>query len=247
MTEIWHFDIAGLSIPLHEVQAVLAELQAVYDLFHRRGQAFKADGRNPHLCRAGCSHCCQSGAIFAVTLAEAVPWSRAIEALPADQRQRARQEAASLVERQHQAFAEVPGPADVPGRRDEALFSARVSKLNATGPACPLLVDDLCAVYADRPFLCRAYGFPVDAYSVEGGGATVFRSLCVLYDGMELSDYVRAKDLKAQLVGLSRRLGGGRDWGRFTAPEAILARVEPASSANGAPQQSAHGGGMTVG
>lgn len=247
MTEMLRFDIAGLSIPLYETQAVLTELQAVYDLFHRRSQAFKADGRNPHLCRARCSHCCRSGAIFAVTLAEAVPWSRAIQAMPADQRPRARREAAALLERQHRVFAQIPGPADVPGRRDEALFSARVSKLNATAPACPLLVDDLCAVYADRPLLCRAYGFPVDAYAVEGGGALVFRSLCVLYEGMELSDYVRAKDLKARLVDLSRRLGGGRDWGRFTAPEAILARLEPAASANGTPQQSAHGGGMTVG
>jgi Fe-S-cluster containining protein len=94
-----------------------------------------------------------------------------------------------------------------------------------TSPACPLLVDDLCSVYHDRPLLCRAYGFPVDAYAVQSDSTIVFRSLCVLYEGMQLFDYIRAKDLKGRLIELSRRLGGGRDWGRFTSPEAILSRV----------------------
>lgn len=233
MNETWHIDIAGLSIRMHDVRAILAELRAVYHLFRERGDAFKADGRNPHLCRAGCSHCCKSGAVFAVTLAEAVQWSLAIEAMPAAPRRSSRRQATGLLEQQRQVFAEVGGPMDVPGERDEALFSARVSKLNATGPTCPLLVDDLCSVYEDRPMLCRAYGFPVDAYSVQGGNSIVFRSLCVLYEGMQLTDYVRAKDLKGRLAELSHRLGGGRDWGRFTSPEAILSHVEEPPSARG--------------
>jgi len=64
----------------------------------------------------------------------------------------------------------------------------------------------------------------------------MFRSLCVLYEGMQLADYVRAKDLRERLAELSRCLGGGRDWGRFTSPEAILAHVEPATSGTGTPQ-----------
>ena len=230
MDEIWRFDIAGLSVQLHDMHAILAEVRAVYHEFRERGDAFKAGGRNPHLCRAGCSHCCKSGALFAVTLAEAVQWSLAIEALPAALRGPSRRDATGLLKRQRQVFAQVDGPPDVPGERDEALFSARVSRLNATGPACPLLVDDLCSVYEDRPMLCRAYGFPVDAYSVQGGGTIVFRSLCVLYEGVQFADYVRAKDLKGRLAELSRRLGGERDWGRFTSPEAILSHVEQVPS-----------------
>ena len=226
MNETRRIDIAGLSIHLHDVYAILTELRAVYRLFHERGDAFKAAGGNPHLCRAGCSHCCKSGAVFAVTLAEAVLWSLAVEGLPTAQRQRSRRDATGLLERQRRVFAEVDGPVDVPGERDEVLFSSRISSLNASGPACPLLVDDLCSVYEDRPLLCRAYGFPVDAYAVHGGGTIAFRSLCVLYEGMQLTDYVRAKDLKGRLAELSRRLGGGRDWGRFTSPEAILSHVE---------------------
>jgi hypothetical protein len=78
--------------------------------------------------------------------------------------------------------------------------------------------------------LCRAYGFPVDTYAVQGGGAMVFRSLCHLYEGMSLADYLRAGDLREKLADLSRRLGGGRNWGRFTSVEAILSRVERAKS-----------------
>ncbi len=243
MNETQRIDIAGLSIRLHDVHAILTELRAVYEAFQERGDAFKADDRNPHLCRAGCSHCCKSGAVFAVTLAEAVLWSLAVEALPAALRQGSRSCASGLLEQQRQVFAEVEGPTDVPGERDEALFSARVSRLNAAGPACPLLVDDLCSVYDDRPMLCRAYGFPVDAYSVQGSNSIVFRSLCVLYEGMQLTDYVRAKDLKGRLADLSCRLGGGRDWGRFTSPEAILSHVEEPPSTRGSHRPWAPTGG----
>ncbi len=221
-----HMNIAGLSIALHDVRATLDELQSVYDQFQQRTDAFKADGCNPHLCRAGCSHCCKQGAVFAVTLVEAVQWSMAVGALPDEQREHARADAASLLEQQHKTFEDVEGSPDVPGRRDEALFSSRITRLNASGPACPLLFDDLCSVYEDRPLLCRAYGFPVDAYAVKRNDTIVFRSLCVLYEGMELSDYVRAEDVKREMTELSQRLAGGHDWGRFTSPEAILSQLE---------------------
>ena len=222
--------IAGLLIPLRETFEVLAELDAVYASFAERATAYAASGQNPHLCRAGCSHCCKSGAVFAVTLVEAFRWALAVDALPLAGRQQAHLEASKLLERQHAVFAEVEGPADLPGERDEMLFSARLSRLNTTHPACPLLVDDLCSVYESRPLLCRAYGFPVDAYAVESHDAIVFRSLCVLYEGLQLTDYLRAKDVKSRLTDLSRRLAGGTHWGRFTSPEAILASIEPTTA-----------------
>lgn len=225
MNQSGRIDIAGLSIGLHDVHAVLAELRTVYDQFGQRSEAFKGDERNPHLCHAGCSHCCKRGAIFVVTLAEAVEWSLAIETLPAGARSTCRRTAASLLQQQNTVFGDGESPADVPGQRDEAIFSSRISKLNASGPSCPLLIDELCSVYEGRPMLCRAYGFPVDAYAVESNRTIVFRSLCVLYEGMQLTDYLRAKDLKEQLATLSRRLAGGRDWGRFTSLEAILSRI----------------------
>jgi Fe-S-cluster containining protein len=143
-----------------------------------------------------------------------------------DSRDVSRRAAESLKTLQRKEFPRVDGLPDKPGARDEAQFSARVTRVSRTGPACPLLEGDLCGVYADRPLLCRAYGFPVDAYAVRSEATIVFRSLCHLYEGMETADYVRAEDLKRRVREVSRRLGGGRDWGRFTSAEAILARVD---------------------
>ncbi len=219
--------IAGLEIPLHDAPAAAAELESIYVEFQARCDAFRTDRRNPHLCAAGCSHCCRRGAVFAVTLAEAVCWAQAVHALPPTIRDSARAHAAKLLRLQYAVFSLVPGPPDEPGRRDEALFSARLTRLNAEGPACPLLSNDLCTVYAGRPLLCRAYGYPVDAFAVQSDSAIVFRSLCRLYEGMTLRDYIRAADLKARLQLVSSRLAGGKDWSRFTSPEVVLARVLP--------------------
>ena len=87
----------------------------------------------------------------------------------------------------------------------------------------------------------------MDAYSVQASGTIVFRSLCVLYEGMQLADYVRAEDLKGRLAELSCRLAGGRDWGRFTSPEAILSRVEQVSAGTRTPQFMGPDGWMTNG
>ena len=217
--------IAGLDIELSDVAAVLRELRETYGEFARRCEAFKTDARNPHLCRAGCSHCCKSGAVFAVTLAEAVELGTAMGELPEERRSSYVGAAERLIGEQKRVFSAIAGDADVPGRRDESIFSRRVSRLNEVKPACPLLDGDLCSVYEGRPLLCRAYGFPVDAYAVKTDEAIVFRSLCVLYEGMQLRGYVRAEELKERMAALSRRIGGGRAWGRFTSIEAILARI----------------------
>lgn len=218
------FNIAGLAIELVEPALVLDELQALYRDFDQRTDTFKADERNPHLCAAGCSHCCKRGAVFAVTLAEAVLWSQAICTLPRVTRQQALKSASALLIEQQRIFATVEDGLDVPGQRSEPVFSARISALNAAlGPTCPLLMNDLCSVYEGRPLLCRAYGFPVDAYAVKGDSTIVFRSLCVLYENEGLVDFVRAEDLRAQLMQLSKRLAGGREVGRFTSVEVVLA------------------------
>jgi len=218
------FHIADLCISLDDVSDVLSDLRALYREFDRRTDAFKSGARNPHLCAAGCSHCCKQGAVFAVTLAEAVLWAQAIQSLPTETRESSKRAARRLLGEQRRIFATVEGQIDQPGAREEPLFSARISALNAAlGPTCPLLVDDLCSVYDDRPMLCRAYGFPVDAYAVKAKGAMVFRSLCVLYEKERLVDYVRAEDLKRRLIDLSQRLAGGIDLGRFTSTEVVLA------------------------
>ena len=218
--------IAGLTVELHESAAVLAELENVYRELALRQSAYRRDPANPHLCFEGCSACCRSGAFFAVSLVEALRWALAVQELPAPLQASVRDGSQRLLELQRETFAAASDSPDVPGRRDETDFTGRVARAAARGAACPLLEDDRCSVYDGRPFLCRAYGFPVDAYAVEGESAIVFRSLCHLYAGKTLQDYVAARDIHAQLSELSRRLAGGRDLGRFTSSEAILAEID---------------------
>jgi Fe-S-cluster containining protein len=234
MSQRWTLDIAGCSCTLTDPEAILGELRRVFDAFHGRAEAYRADPRNPHLCRAGCSHCCETGAFFAVTLAEALLLALTVEAFAVDHRQQVLRSAHTLWRLQQELFAQVNGPPDVPGRRDEEFFSKRIGQVSRTGARCPLLHQHLCSVYDSRPFLCRAYGFPTDAYAVETDEVIVVRSLCHLYDGLDLQEVIPGKDLKQQLTDLSNRLGDGRHWGRFTSIEAILSKVHrPSPSPSG--------------
>jgi Fe-S-cluster containining protein len=225
MAPHWTLDIAGCSCRLTEPESMLGELQRVFAAFHRRAEAYRQKPQNPHLCRAGCSHCCERGAFFAVSLAEALLLALGVEALPAAQRQQVQHAAHSLLRLQHELFTQIDGPPDAPGRRDEEWFSKRISRVSRTGASCPLLHRHLCSVYDHRPLLCRAYGFPTDAYAVETAEVIVVRSLCHLYDGLDLHEAIPGKDLKQAVADVSYRLGGGRDWGRFTSIEAMLAKV----------------------
>jgi Fe-S-cluster containining protein len=225
MNQPWTLEIAGCSCTLTEPETILGELRRVFDAFQRRAETYHADPHNPHLCRAGCSHCCERGAFFAVTLVEAFMLALAVEALPVHHRPHVLRSAQTLSRLQQEVFARVNGPLDVPGQRDEEFFSKRIGQVSRTGARCPLLHEHLCSVYDSRPFLCRAYGFPTDAYAVETDEVIVVRSLCHLYDGLTLQEVIPGKDLKQHLADLSMRLGGGRCWGRFTSIEAILSRV----------------------
>ncbi|MGH8070965.1 MAG: YkgJ family cysteine cluster protein [Candidatus Entotheonellia bacterium] len=234
MSQQWTLDIAGCSCCLTDPETILGELPRVFEAFQHRAEAYRRNPRNPHLCRAGCSHCCERGAFFAVTLAEALMLALAVEALSVDHRQQVLRSAQTLLRLQHEVFAQVNGPLDRPGHRDEEFFSRRIGQVSRTGASCPLLHQHLCSVYDSRPFLCRAYGFPTDAYAVETDQVIVVRSLCYLYDGLDLQEVIPGNDLKQQLADLSDRLGGGQRWGRFTSIEAILSRVQrPSPSPTG--------------
>jgi len=93
-------------------------------------------------CRAGCSGCCHHHlSIFEV---EAAAVREAVRALPAETRERLRQQACEVRERE---------------AREEPV-------------ACPLLVDERCAVYEARPVICRTQGLPL-LIKIDGGDQEV--------------------------------------------------------------------------
>jgi len=83
------------------------------------------------VCRAGCSGCCQHH--LSVFPVEAAHIKAAIATLPDELRARIEQQAHAVNEREAQ------------GRP----------------VACPLLVDERCAIYEARPLICRTQGLPL--------------------------------------------------------------------------------------
>src|SRR6185436_15215063 len=91
------------------------------------------------VCRAGCSGCCHHH--LSVFEVEAAAVREAVAALPRETRERIGQQA------------------------------REVRELEARGEpvACPLLVDDHCAIYSSRPLICRTQGLPLLIETDDGG------------------------------------------------------------------------------
>ncbi|MEP7273746.1 MAG: YkgJ family cysteine cluster protein, partial [Acidobacteriota bacterium] len=82
-------------------------------------------------CRAGCSSCCHHH--LSVFEVEAKAVSAAINALPL--------EVQTAVEEQAAAVLELEG--------------------QGSPVSCPLLIDDRCSIYENRPIICRTQGLPI--------------------------------------------------------------------------------------
>ncbi|HWQ36114.1 MAG TPA: YkgJ family cysteine cluster protein [Blastocatellia bacterium] len=89
-------------------------------------------------CRAGCSACCHHH--LSVFPVEAAQIKEAIASLPAETQQTLKRQAAAVRERE---------------ARNEPV-------------ACPLLVNDRCAIYAARPVICRTQGLPLLYEAADG-------------------------------------------------------------------------------
>lgn len=93
-------------------------------------------------CGAGCSGCCHHH--LSVFAVEAAVLTEAIQALPPTIQERIRQQAMDIKAQE---------------ARDERV-------------ACPLLVDNLCSVYASRPLICRTQGLPL-LYEADDGAQEI--------------------------------------------------------------------------
>ncbi|MBI1765733.1 MAG: YkgJ family cysteine cluster protein [Acidobacteria bacterium] len=93
-------------------------------------------------CRAGCSGCCQHH--LSVFPVEAACIAATLDELPPDLRTRIEQQAAEVNQRE---------------ARGEPV-------------ACPLLVNERCAIYESRPLICRTQGLPL-LFEAEDGAPEV--------------------------------------------------------------------------
>lgn len=82
-------------------------------------------------CRAGCSGCCHHH--LSVFPVEAATLREAIQSLPPETQTCLKQQAADVRERE----------------------------MRGLPVACPMLIDDKCAVYESRPLICRTQGLPL--------------------------------------------------------------------------------------
>jgi Fe-S-cluster containining protein len=96
-------------------------------------------------CRKGCDACCHT--LFSITEIEAAAISRAVRVLSPDLLEGLRKRSRNYLERRH-SILEIYGY-----REGRGELSPREARL-----PCPALVEGSCAIYRDRPTLCRLYG-----------------------------------------------------------------------------------------
>lgn len=99
-------------------------------------------------CAAGCDECCSH--IFSISEIEAGEVSRAVKGLPSEQRKLLEEKAAAYL------------PARDAVMKRSGYIQARGNlPTPETRLACPALMDGRCAIYEQRPLICRKYGMPL--------------------------------------------------------------------------------------
>jgi Fe-S-cluster containining protein len=114
-------------------------------------------------CKPGCTACCHQ--LVPVTVVEAKALATALARLPAKQSKAIRARFAQVLTEMERAGLLLP-----PGDRPRTALVSRVTDGGASEQwedvsrgyfeldlACPFLVEGRCAVYEERPFVCREY------------------------------------------------------------------------------------------
>jgi Fe-S-cluster containining protein len=108
-------------------------------------------------CTGGCSRCCHGP--FDISVADALLVREAVRRQPAERRAELEARAADALQRQLAIADEWSAPYDARVLGDDA-FDALGDEL-ADEP-CPMLdADGRCAIYEDRPLVCRLIGLPL--------------------------------------------------------------------------------------
>lgn len=119
--------------------------------------------------------------------------------------------------------------------------SSKVLEEPHSFPDCPLLVDERCSVYENRPVICRTHGAPI---LVEEDGES-FLDVCPLnfrepesLSGLPSESVMSLETLNLLLTAINMRYCGdrGRDPGtRISIAEVVLAALCHTSPADGRP------------
>jgi Fe-S-cluster containining protein len=167
-------------------------------------------------CRQGCTDCCHH--LFQITELEAAFISRAVKALPAEERERLRAQARQYLAERQTLLAERAAP--------DAWGSLPPPGLRLP---CPALVDGACRIYSSRPLICRRYGMPL--YNPQRP-ERVFACELNFQPGEEIDDdklveihtnlYEDWREIQREYT----RQGGRRDANPITVARAILEDFE---------------------
>lgn len=75
---------------------------------------------------------------------------------------------------------------------------------------CPLLVNDLCSIYASRPVICRSHGYPIHFQDPEAEEGEVFLDVCPLnftsegaLESLDLPDTLPIDRLNLRLAAIN--------------------------------------------
>jgi Fe-S-cluster containining protein len=138
--------------PVHQAD-LLPLARAIADaVVAQTQQAVEAAGQSIS-CRAGCGACCRS--LVAVSEVEARRLQAHISALPEARRQQLRS-------RFDEALAALARAGLLEGLQhwadwSEPEYRRQLTAYFAAGVACPLLEDETCGLYAERPITCREF------------------------------------------------------------------------------------------
>lgn len=185
-----HLPILGenreIDVPVPEGAAPLGALLPMARAISARAMEIavahdEAEGRSVS-CRAGCAACCRRQ-LVPISVVEARALTRAVEALPEPRRTAVRARFAAAVRAMEQTgLLDAGAPRGRMALRSElrdpqAAWGDIVARYFAAGIACPLLEDDRCSMYEDRPIVCREFlaTSPAERCQTLGGASTVAR------------------------------------------------------------------------
>lgn len=105
----------------------------------------------------------------------------------------------------HSALLTLP-----PKQKQDVLLQALQAQTEEGLPHCPLLLENLCSVYAARPVICRTHGLPVHFQDSEAVEGEVFLDVCPLnftasgsLESLNLSDTLDLERINMRLAAIN--------------------------------------------